>query len=1635
MNSSRRRPVTTALFLLVLMSAIGPAQAVAPIDPAATVLEPWRLPIADAKVVGARPWSIKKDPDGVLWLGLETRGLLRIDLNTEQHRRYTVADGLASNLIEQIVVDDHGRTWIRAQKGGINYFPPGSHETRRLTAKDGKAIYAAAIHQDREGRVWLPEARGHLWSIPAGTVTPQAITLPGRGEELAPMGPPFEELVNVPWGGVLLIDRAAGVGFYYIVPGRAAGVPLAKILPNLFTPGPRDTMDGHEAGSTGRPSADAHPSSAASDDAGTLLLLRGSRLVSCQSGFDHCRNETGAGLRGEPERLLEPVLGAFWLRSSNGLLYRATGQSNWNPLQSDQGASLKDCTIIRPDFLRYPLLACGKSRKSDYFMLSGSPFSGFHTTPMRGSDIWRDIFRRKPTGATDSVLWFDPELRRWTNIGDILDLLAGNTIRGELRSKSVDNLAVFAQLAYEHLPGTRVFGLHGLDPTTGTWLETPSLPSGHFEVTANGHVWAEEFRPGLNDIGTAEIGSDDSWFPKVLVPPYGISTGPFTVLEIDADLTLVATSQGLFECRRAIRQCEPSSLDGEMGSITTMHRAGPDGDIWLGGRDGSVCISDSATAQTCRDFFALPDTDGPSAVVTIETDGDQAWIGTTSRVFGYVKTNGAWQCDPARSIAVQDLRDIGIDRQGRLWLLHGLEPPDDFSTDKSQPTQLSLYARGPEKPSLLGRMRFDGRATLPDADGSVWIAAADGVARQTWYNGVPGRRELIPFADDSRWLGQVVPLPDDRFALWRTRWGGLLRSTPEDAAPFATDTGYPVSVLAAAPDGGVWAGYHFHGLTLLDKDGHPTRWTDSDGLPNNTILDVSQLPDTTIPSAWVATNNGAALVGPTGVQTIQPTDTPGPVDAVVALPDGAAYLAFNPIDPALYLSPDLAAQAPRRVTLLRHVDAQGKLGEPIALARGEVLDMALDADGETVWVGTTAGLYRLKAGALERVSARGRLQAEPVRRVALAPDGQVWMGIDRKGADAPAAILGYDPVAQDIFGFSVDDGLPSADRIDMLGFLPDGRLAVMTKGMLLRSEAAVFVPLRIPWPTIIAVLAVTALLGAALAWVLARRRQQQTQQRALEGRYQPLILNAERFFTAVGLDTRRVDYRTLSIAKPAKPTDRGVTAPGTLLRCADQRLVGSDEVGEFAASLEPPPDGGVTTAYLLYAKDLDPEARWRLDSLRLRRRLAIIPLSLPFVTRALAQGPDQAREALDSVRRSYLSRQDLFDMRKALDEPAFFFGRRSLIAEITDGLARSEHIAVVGQRKIGKTSLLNMLTQYLDRVPIAMLDMQSYARDQQWPGRVFHEVIRQYDAWGQSRFDHRWRPKVAVDKQGTGADFKEAMIERHQLQSALGAPEALVVVLDEMERVFPRAAMPGDSTERLREKTDEAWRYIEATGALRALAQHRHGNLLSLIVADRARWFNRVNHFELPGIDTNPFYQLFVEKFVTSLSEEECTRMLKDIGHAMGTTVSDELCDAIFHDSGGYPRLARLLASAAYQNRGDNDDLGMEQYQVGLDWLRDEDGGVDDFISENLWQEISASERIILAAYATETGSALETPANDDLDSRADSTAASDTMVVDGGLSWARRHLRSTGLLEEVPGGLRVRGALIRAWLRDNVAQ
>lgn len=382
------------------------------------------------------------------------------------------------------------------------------------------------------------------------------------------------------------------------------------------------------------------------------------------------------------------------------------------------------------------------------------------------------------------------------------------------------------------------------------------------------------------------------------------------------------------------------------------------------------------------------------------------------------------------------------------------------------------------------------------------------------------------------------------------------------------------------------------------------------------------------------------------------------------------------------------------------------------------------------------------------------------------------------------------------------------------------------------------------------------------------------------------------------------------------------------------------DVRKLAARLRPGLIG-----YFVHRGELPLDTEAALDTLRVQGQ-SIVPLSERLMSTALQD--DNASAVLHTISQQGRGGDDLFRTRNALVDRRFLFGRAELLARIGSALGRGEQILLTGSRKIGKTSFLNILRQDLVQ-PTAVIDLQRYDRASAgWVEQLFFEIVSAYDRWGANRY-RDWPAEPGCLLPSGTLELECALGERRRWHAERGPLSRLVVILDELERLIPQ---PGEA--------EVARAFIRGSGALRALAQGGD-RFLSIIAADLRPTANRRNR--LTG-GTNPFFEFFQEVPLPLLTRESVDEMIRTIGRMMGVIhVETPFLEELFHLSGGHPFVARTLASAAYQQRGKQDRLQLEDLHEGLAELEDDDV-LGNFFDENFWAPLDGEERRLLVATA-----------------------------------------------------------------------
>ncbi|MEN9865919.1 MAG: hypothetical protein RL748_1509, partial [Pseudomonadota bacterium] len=474
----------------------------------------------------------------------------------------------------------------------------------------------------------------------------------------------------------------------------------------------------------------------------------------------------------------------------------------------------------------------------------------------------------------------------------------------------------------------------------------------------------------------------------------------------------------------------------------------------------------SALAQDARGFLWIGTQDG-----VVRYDGYRF------RRFGYQPGNPA-------SLSGNYIETLLPLPDGRLWV--GTSN-DGLSLYDPGTDQFTNFQHDPKQPDSIAASGV--RALVADGRGGIWIATdfgldylAAGSQRFLHLRNTPGQADSL--------LHNSVQslLLDKRGRLWVGSAGGLQRLRPDgksfETIASASLGGHLISALFEANDGKLWLGSSDHGAAILDPDSLQVRW-----LPqaikqpgHGWIKSIAQVNDQQI---WLGTmTGGIRIVAASNGQLLQALRHDPALSSSLAFDEvgpllldrsgllwvgsrGAGLQRFNTLNQAFRtLRQSNAASGAAAGTLagLSHSNIKsvleldngqiwlGTVGNGIdildrqtgligghradgragSLPDQTVLALAQGLDA-TVWAGTQqAGVWRLARGAREWQACPG-LPALPAKRLLVARDGTVWVGLGQGMARWRAGASGFEimngpdgkPIRQGILALAED----SAGRI------------------------------------------------------------------------------------------------------------------------------------------------------------------------------------------------------------------------------------------------------------------------------------------------------------------------------------------------------------------------------------------------------------------------------------------------------------------------------------------------------------------------------------------------------------------------------------------------------------------------------
>ncbi len=289
----------------------------------------------------------------------------------------------------------------------------------------------------------------------------------------------------------------------------------------------------------------------------------------------------------------------------------------------------------------------------------------------------------------------------------------------------------------------------------------------------------------------------------------------------------------------------------------------------------------------------------------------------------------------------------------------------------------------------------------------------------------------------------------------------------------------------------------------------------------------------------------------------------------------------------------------------------------------------------------------------------------------------------------------------------------------------------------------------------------------------------------------------------------------------------------------------------------------------------------------------LLPIEDTFIAEHLGSGRERI-ELLKEILKRLGEDHDPYNEREPVAHAFSFFGREALIDLLLRKISDGHPIAIFGLRKMGKSSLLRVLSRRAP-FPVVVMSMEK----ERSLDEFFTYILGEWGGRAKELYEINWQPPT-IDSVSSAASFINATqdllncIKHRQVDSRLG------IFLDEIEHLTPRRDGSGPGLDR----------YLRLMSALRGLIEE--DGHLSLVVSGLNRSINQINSWK--G-EQNPLFNFFQEVYLSPLEEEDCKHMASNIGLQINLKYDSECLDEIYRFSGGHPFLARQLCSLLYHRR------------------------------------------------------------------------------------------------------------------------
>ena len=172
----------------------------------------------------------------------------------------------------------------------------------------------------------------------------------------------------------------------------------------------------------------------------------------------------------------------------------------------------------------------------------------------------------------------------------------------------------------------------------------------------------------------------------------------------------------------------------------------------------------------------------------------------------------------------------------------------------------------------------------------------------------------------------------------------------------------------------------------------------------------------------------------------------------------------------------------------------------------------------------------------------------------------------------------------------------------------------------------------------------------------------------------------------------------------------------------------------------------------------------------------VIPLEMSVINRASVE--DNCAESLREIEEPFISAADPYYRRAPQADPTFFFGRRDVLDVIPAELRQGQHCAVLGLRRIGKTSVLKQVENRIGSIPFVSIEVISHDPSLLLFRRILEELRAKLVAMKLAHVPD-------VSSTPSEFDFRDQFLRLYSCWESNGWRDPFVLILDEAERPLP----------------------------------------------------------------------------------------------------------------------------------------------------------------------------------------------------------------------------------------------------------